>query len=197
MRRGLMSEQDFQASESGARARLPSKRDWRASPSPNGAQLAFPGIPFVAFADMRAVWCITHRAAAPSNARSAPKTTGSRRTAICRGHCLCCRDTGQLQGAQMGPSWRFQASHLLLSRTCALCGASRIVRQHPVTRAQHPRPQAAAVRPSAEAIVCVAGAAARSSNGAQLAFLHLEVSGLTCGMPNPWPGNIFRNRQKQ
>ena len=69
----------------------------------------------------------------------------------------------------MGLSWRFQASHLLLSRTCALCGASRIVRQHPVTRAQHPRPQAAAVRPSAEAIVCVAGAAARSSNGAQLA----------------------------
>ena len=64
-----------------------------AARSPNGAQLAFSGIPFVAFADMRAVWCITHRAAALSNARSAPKTTGSRRTAICRGHCLCCRDS--------------------------------------------------------------------------------------------------------
>ena len=61
--------------------------------SPNGAQLAFSSTPLVAFADMRAVWCITHRAAALSNARSAPKTTGSRRTAICRGHCLCCRDS--------------------------------------------------------------------------------------------------------
>ena len=105
VRRGLMSEQDFQASESGARAGLPSKRDWRASPSPNGAQLAFPGIPFVAFADMRAVWCITHRAAAPSNARSAPKTTGSRRTAICRGHCLCCR--GSCKELKWGPAGVF------------------------------------------------------------------------------------------
>ena len=82
---------------------------------------------------------------------------------------------------------------------CFLCKRlpSRIVRQHSVTRAQHPRPQAAAVRPSAEAIVCVAGTAARSPNGAQLAFLDLELNGLTCGMPNPWPGNIFRKRQKQ